>query len=165
MSKKLIIYAFSFVILISAYSYYCANFWESYINTHSIQFVQNEVEEYNIYNFYLKSTFENQQKVTKDNFTKFTWSRQLVEPHHSEWVNDVDLSFPNDSTMLKRVTGNYISENFFTYPIFRQFLPNTEVFESLYGFKNSSMSFTPNGTDTIKIKIQNNKLLINYTFL
>ena len=135
MTKRIIILIVFLIVLIPLYNWYCNYFWDNYYKQH--QWWGRE-ELTDTYNFSLLSSADD---ITSKNFADFKWHRILVEPQHGMWINDVTLSFPSDSIMIQEVQTHYFENNWWTYPLTREFLSDPETFVGYYYFNKDEMFF------------------------
>ncbi|MFA5560978.1 MAG: hypothetical protein WC964_04305 [Acholeplasmataceae bacterium] len=166
MIKKTLIGFASFIVVTLLYNFYCDHFWGNYFEEHAIYDIVIKEKERNTFSFSPHADIPSDSMVTSDNFWKYIWSRQLVEPNHAQWINDVTISFDSDSTIFYRVTARYIDKNYWTYPIFKKFrCSENETYTHFLDFDKKSMSFVDHREDTVKIEIDNNSLVIDHVFL
>lgn len=161
MIKKTIITIASIIVVALLYNFYCDHFWENYIND---QFQESEKIEH--FRFKVENELSSGAVLSKNNFQKYTWNRELLELNHANWINDVELYFTSDSTLFYRVTARDISNNYWTYPIFKKFKCNEdETFTHSFNYDKETMSFVDHKQDTVKIEIDKNNLIIEHFFL
>ena len=97
---------------------------------------------------------------------RYQWSRQLIEPDHAQWINDVEFFFESDSIIFYRVTAHYIYKNYWTYPLLRKFrCAEDGTYTYRFDYDKQSMSFINQWEDTVKIEFDNNTLIIDHVFL
>jgi hypothetical protein len=165
MIKKTLIITASFILAGYLYSVYCERFWYNYRVDHKIYDASGENYERTDFSFKPIQKIPSDTTLNKENFWKYTWNRALIESHHGQWIDDIELSFPNDSTLNQTLRCPYILDIYWTYPLLRTYIGEFNLIEKTYKFNNESMSFVTDEKDTVMIIIQNNNLIINRVYL
>tara|TARA_R110001599_G_scaffold84130_1_gene226520 strand:- start:7868 stop:8299 length:432 start_codon:yes stop_codon:yes gene_type:complete len=143
--------------MIATYWIYCEIYWKNY---------HNEKWD-NDYDFHSLTIIPLDSALTRSNYQNFTWTREIIEPEHGQWINKTTLVFVNDTTMEVNVLSGYISKNYFYYPIFKEFISTEEPFSYIYKYDYKSMSFQNRWMkdDSVQIHLNKNSITINYSFL
>lgn len=159
MVKRILIIVFFLIVAATSYFIYCNIFWENYF--------KEKWDNNDNYDFHPMSVFPDDSSLTRTNFQKYTWIREIIEPEHGQWINKTKLLFTSDSTMEVTVRSGYISNNYFYYPFFKEFISSGEPFSHTYRYNKNSMSFEgrPHAEDTVLIQLNKNTITIKYAFL
>ena len=166
MIKKTAIVFISLIVISSLYVFYCNQFWEDYWKNHAIYDTNNKLNDQKIYNFTPHRDLPADTLLSNDVLMRYHWKRQLIEPAHSMWINEVEINFEPDSTLFYRVTAHYFYKNYWTYPLFRNFRCAEEnTYTHNFQFDKESMTFIDQWQDTIKITFENNTLSTDHIFL
>ena len=164
--QKILIVVASLILLGFIYKAYCDHFWKNYNEAHFVYGEYDETDEITDFSFTAYPPIPPDTILSKKNFWKYEWRRKLIEPYHGQWINDLKLSFINDSTIFERITGQYISENYWTYPLTRKFRCNiNSTYTFQYDLDKQSMSFVTNKQDTVKIVIGEKNIIIKHVFM
>lgn len=148
------------------YNVYCDHFWSNYWKEHAVYGDNDETDELTDFSFTSSREIPIDTFLTKKNFWKYTWHRELIEPYHGQWINDIELSFDSDSMLFYRITAQYISDNYWTYPVFRKFRSKAEnTYTHHFKFDPNSMSFINHKQDTVNILLDEKKIIIKYVFM
>jgi hypothetical protein len=156
--KRILITFFVLIAIFATYWIYCEIFWKNY----------HKEKWENDYDFHSLTKFPEDSTLTKDNFQNYTWTREIEEPMHGQWINKTTILFSSDTTMDVTVRSGYIHKNYFYYPIFREFISQEYTLNESYKFDKSKMRFPsrwPDGDSLITIQLNKTTLTINYSFL
>lgn len=166
MIKKTLIVFASVIVVAILYNFYCDHFWKNYWKSHAFYDLDNQKNDQSIFRFTPNYELPSDTILSNEVLMRYQWSRQLVEPDHAQWINDVELFFESDSIVFYRITAHYISQNYWTYPLFRKFRCNEDgTYTHRFDFDKQKMSFYNHRQDTVKIKFDNNNLIIDHVFL
>ena len=100
MIKKILIVVASLILLGFIYKAYCDHFWKNYNEAHFVYGEYDETDEITDFSFTAYPPIPPDTILSKKNFWKYEWRRKLIEPYHGQWINDLKLSFINDSTIF-----------------------------------------------------------------
>ncbi len=166
MIKKTLIVFASIIVLALLYNFYCDRFWGNYFEEHAIYDIDLKENERNIFRFLPYPEVPSDSLISRNNYWKYSWRRELLEPEHAQWINDVKLSFVSDSSVFYRITAQYIDKNYWTYPILRKFrCSENETYTHFFNFDKETMSFVNHKQEIVRIEIDNNSLVIDHVFL
>jgi len=178
MIKKTLIIIASIVLVGYLYNVYCDHFWSNYWKEHAVYGENDATDEITAFSFKPSPEIPEDSVLNINNFRKYTWHRELIEPYHGLWINEVTLSFTNDTTIKVQVDPHYIDDNWWNYPLTRRFKYDRETYIDNYYFNHNEMIFvrkfesqqvgdslysTP--PDTVHLELNGDNVFIKHVFL
>ncbi len=171
MGKQVILLLVSLVIVLAAYRLYVDQFWQNYLERSQPNGIEEEIE---IYAF---TSLSDAKSITNNNFLDYQWRRVMLEPYHFYWINEVTLTFNNDSLMSVKSARHLFEDNWWSYPIFQRFKEEEYLHVENFIFNKEKMYYIKEieptqlmdslhtiPPDTVFISIVEDKLVIKDIF-